>query len=275
MTNRIVLQKLLHPGLSAMVRERGYDQVGGYVVEAAAARALATADDLRAAYGFADDGDPWVDVVRFVLPVCASLMAPAGVERPWPTYPNGFLRPVDGSIVPVWMLSTTRYSPGAEVWRIHEDGRQEMLSAYGGAARGWSGAREWRPASRYFGTRAVWNGTEYATDVTGDVLELTSFAPPEGAGWSQQRPETWSRTATVAECEVFELSFGAAFQGVPVRVLEVIDANVRVQVVGDDPGVAKEIHAGMIDFGVFELSGVPGALLTQTSLVANQLQPNA
>ena len=53
--SRVVLQKLLHRGMSAMILERGYDQVGGYVVEAAAARDLRTPEALRAAYGIADD----------------------------------------------------------------------------------------------------------------------------------------------------------------------------------------------------------------------------
>jgi len=272
---RVVLQKLLHRGLSAMVLERGYDQVGGYVVEAAAARELGTPDALRAAYGIADDGSPSVDVVRFFAPACATLKPPTGVERPWPAYPQGFLRPVGDTIVPVWTLSTTRYSPGAEVWRIHADGRQEMVSSYGGAARGWSGAREWRPASRYFGTRAVWNGTEYAADVDGEAVSLTSFTQPDGDGWSQHRAATWSRTVDLTECEVYELDFRASLQGVPVRVLEVIDANVRLELVGDDPTVAKQVDASMIDFGLFELFGVPGALLTHTQLVANQLAPTA
>ncbi len=33
--SRPVLQKLLHAGMSAAIRERGYDQAGGFVVQAA------------------------------------------------------------------------------------------------------------------------------------------------------------------------------------------------------------------------------------------------
>jgi hypothetical protein len=268
---RMVLQKLLHPGMAKLVLESGYDQVGGFVTDASAAAALRTPSQVNAAYGYADENAPWVDVARFSVPPCAKLSQPAPTERPWPTYPQGFLRPVDQSIVPVWRLSTTRYSPGAEVWRIHRDGRQELMSTYGGAARGWSGAREWRPASRYFGTRALWNDIEYAADVTGDAVELTSFTEPDGDGWTQQRPATWSRTVALADCEVYELHFTASLHAVPVRVLEVISADVRVQLVEDDPAVANQLNANMIDIGVFELSGVPGSLLTETQLVANQL----
>jgi hypothetical protein len=157
------------------------------------------------------------------------------------------------------------------VWRVHPDGRQELVSTYRGAAQGWSGAREWRPSSRYFGTRAVWQGTEYAADVDGDAVDLTSFVQPEGDGWAQRRPATWSRVVAVAECEIYELDFRATLQGVPVRVLEVAGGNVRVQLLTDDPEVAGALRAAMVDFGVFEMSGVPGALLAETQLVANQL----
>lgn len=270
--SRIVLQKFLHSGMSQMVRERGYDQVGGFVTEASAAAVLRTPDAVRSAYGLADDGVPFLDVVRFLLPACARLDAPAAVERPWPTYPAGFLFPVGEDLVPVWKLSTTRYSPGAEVWRIHADGSQEMVSAYGGVARGWSSAREWRPASRYYGTRAVWGGVEYAADVAGQDVTLTSFVAVEGEGWTQTRPSTWSRSVPVTECDVYELDFAAEYEGVSVRVLEVIGGEVRLQVNSDDVDTVSRLGAHMIDFGVFERPGVSGELLTSTRLTADQLQ---
>ncbi len=120
-------------------------------------------------------------------------------------------------------------------------------------------------------SRLARNG-EHAADVGGDALELTSFVQPDGDGWMQHRPMTWSRVVTIADCEVYELDFRATpLQDVPVRVLEVIDGNVRLQLLTDDPQVAGALNAGMVDFGVFEMSGVPGALLTGTQLVANQL----
>ena len=270
-----VLQKLLHPGMSQLIRERGYSQVGGFVVEAGAARDLSTGSTLREAYGVSPSAEPWVDVVRFALPACAMLSAPPHAERPWPTYPSGFLRPVRSAIVPVWILSTTRYSPGAELWRVHDDGRQEFIAAYEGAARGWIAAsgvppvREWHPSSRYVGTRAVWNGTEYAADVRPGDVEITSYVEPGGDGWVQHRGATWSRTLSPNECEVYELSFRAALDGVPVRVLEVTGSTVRAQLLTDDPAVAGRLSAVMVDYGVFEVAGVAGQALTNTQLLAN------
>ena len=276
------LQKLIHPGMSGQIFERGYEQVGGYVINVTSANELPTPAALLAAHGIGGDWGTFVDVVRFHVPTCATLANPdPAAERPWPTYRNGFLTPVDDSIVPVWMLSTTRYPPGAEMWRIHDDGRQEMVLWYAGAARGWVGARGWRPTSRYFGTRATWQAAEYAADVIYAAdgapvdVELTAFAEPAGDGWGQRRAQTWSRTVPIAECEVFEIFFTATIDGVAVRVLALGGPTVHVQLVGDDPEAAERIGASMIDPGVFENPHVPGEKLQQTQFVANQLVPAA
>lgn len=274
---RTVLQKLLHPGLSQLTRERGYSQVGGYVVEAAAATDLRTAGALRDAYGWPSDGSEYVDVVRFEVPLCATLAVPPQVERPWPSYPLGFLRPVGDAIVPVWSMSTTRYSPGAELWRVTDAGRQEILAVYGGAARGWTAVdgqppvKEWHPSSRFLGTRAVFDGTEFAADVRGDHVELASYIEQTYEEWSQPRLGVWVRTVPLADCTVYELDFTAALRGVPLRVLEEYNGSVRAQLLTDDPEIAGRLSAVMVDHGVFEVSGVPGAELSDTQLLAKEL----
>ena len=128
-----VLQKLLSVDMSRNVVRRGFDQVGGIVVEAGYVVGLNTPELLLSAYGFDQDVDTaYVDVVRFEVPTCAQVTIPADtVERPWPTYPFGFLRSQKDIIVPVWELSWTRFSVRAEVWRIHRDGSQECISWYG------------------------------------------------------------------------------------------------------------------------------------------------
>ncbi|WP_395638159.1 hypothetical protein [Pseudolysinimonas sp.] len=263
------LQKLLHPGMSAQVFESGYDRVGGFVIDVADANSLPTPEALLAAYRLGGDWGEWVDVVRFAIPACAQVTRPAAVERPWPSYPTGFLAPVGDAIVPVWSLSLTRYSPGAELWRIHRDGRQEMMLWYAGAARGWVGARGWRPASRFVGSRATWNDVEYAADVTGDAVELTAFQEQTDPAWTQHRPQTWSRTVPVAECEISELIFGATVNGVAVRILEANGDTAQVLLVGDDPADAQRIGADLIDPGVFVNPAVPAASLENRQLVAN------
>lgn len=266
------LQKLVHPGMSAQIFERGYDRVGGFVIDVADANTLPTPEVMLAAYQLGGHWGEWVDVVRFAVPACAQVTRPTTAERPWPTYPTGFLAPVGDAIVPAWVLSHTRYSPGAELWRIHSDGRQEMLLWYAGAARGWVGARGWRPASRYVGTRATWQDVEYSADVSGGEVELTTFEDPTDSEWMQHRQATWSRTVPAAQCEIFEIVFSATIGGVPVRVLDVEGATAHVQLVGDDPTQAERIGAEPIDLGIFEKPTVPVQLLADRQLVANVLQ---
>lgn len=274
---RTVLQKLLHPGMSHLIRERGYSQVGGSVVRAGDAANLRTASALREAYGWPSDGSAHVDVVRFEVPLCANLAVPSQVERPWPSYPLGFLRPVGDDIVPVWNMSTTRYSPGAELWRISDSGEQEVLAVYRGAAHGWAAlqgqppVKEWHPSSRFFGTRAVHEETEYAADVHDDQVDLTSYVEPASADWSLARQGVWTKTVPLAACTVYELDFTAALGDVPLRVLEEHNGVVRAQLLADDPEVAGQLSAVMVDYGVFEVSGIPGTDLSDTKLLANQL----
>jgi hypothetical protein len=119
---RLVLQKLLTAPLATAIVETGSDQVGSYVTEASAAVGLMTPGDLLAAYGV-DASPQYVDVVRFEPPPLAKFSRPSGVERPWQTFPNGFL--LGDSLAPVWYLERTRYSYGAEYWRIRSDGEQK------------------------------------------------------------------------------------------------------------------------------------------------------
>lgn len=252
--SRVVLQKLLSIDSGQAITRRGFCEVGGPVIMAGDANVLCSPALLLGAYGFDADTDaPFVDVVRFEAPPCASLSVPADVEaRPWPTYPSGFLRSVGGELTPVWELGWTRFSPGAEYWRVHADKPQELITVYQGAAWGWQGALEWRPASPLIGARANWQGVECAADVKGGQVELTVFSQPESNGWASQRPMTWSRTVPLAECDVFEKVVIASFSGVRIRVLEVRQGDARIQLMGSDPESAARIGATMIDQGVFE-----------------------
>ncbi|MGN7189284.1 hypothetical protein [Microbacterium testaceum] len=274
---RTVLQKLLHPGMSQLIRERGYSQVGGAVVRAGDAKNLRTARTLGEAYGWPSDGSGYVDVVRFEVPPCAILTVPQQVERPWPSYPLGFLRPAGEEIIPVWNMTTTRYSPGAELWRITDTGEQVILAVYRGAAHGWTAlqgkppVKEWHPSSRFFGTRAVYEETEYAADIRDDQVDLTSYVEPASADWSQARLGVWTKAVQLSACTVYELDFTASLRDVPLRVLEEHNGFVRAQLLTDDPETAGRLSAVMVDYGVFEVSGIPGTDLADTKLLANQL----
>lgn len=269
---RPVLQKLLTHGLGTAIVDNGYDEVGGIVVLAPDAASLDTPDRLLSAYGF-EGGQEFVDVVRFELPPLATLANPVapGSGRT-PLYPTGFLRA--DTVVPVWELSRTRYSFGAEYWRIRADGEQRCLSAYQGAARGWRGAQAWQPWSPLVGPRARWRGSEVVADVVGDSVLLSVRADVGPQGWEQVRPETWVAAVPLPECELFEVVLTATWQGVPVRVLSSGPTGARILLQVDDAERAEALGAAVIEPGVFEAT-VPTGDLVGTQGVTHELAPQA
>jgi hypothetical protein len=264
---RTVLQKLLTSDLGSAIVEDGYDQVGGVVVEAAPAAALRTPGELLAAYGF-ETGGEYVDVVRFELPPLASLRRTTEGERSWPTYPSGFLR--GDALVPVWELSRTRYPYGAEYWRIRADGEQRCLSAYQGAARGWRGARGWRPPSAVVGPRARWRGQEVPADVVGDGALLTFPAATAPADAEEIRPGVWAAAVPLADCELFETVLTATVRGAQVRVLESDGTTAHVLLLSDHEEDAARVGATLAEPGVFE-ARVPVNDLVDTAGVTHEL----
>ncbi|MBL0746907.1 hypothetical protein [Nocardioides baculatus] len=270
---RMVLQKLLTADLGRAIVDDGYDHVGGIVVSAPDAAALNTPDLLLRAYGFDVTGLEFVDVVRFELPPLAQLVNPVAPDAArTPLYPTGFLRA--DVIVPVWELSRTRYSFGAEYWRIRADGEQKCLSAYQGVARGWRGAAGWRPWSPLVGPRARWRDAEMAADVVGDSVLLSVRADEGPQGWEQVRPQTWVAAVPAAECELFEVVLTATWRGVPVRILESGPSGARVLLLIDDASRAESLGATVVEPGVFEATAAVDDLLDRRG-VTNELAPPA
>lgn len=273
MTNRVMLQKLLTVDLSEAIFQHGIDWVGGIVIEAGGTARFG-ARDLLQAYGF-DADPPYVDVVRFPLPVCAPLKSTQNLidpqERPWPTYPNGFLRPVGDAIIPAYELELTRWPVRSEWWRIKPDGSQDIISHYRGVALGWQGAREWRPASTMYGLRARWQGADYAADIIDEQVELVTFQDPGTPEWTSPRPMTWSRRVPRPECQLHEMMVTATWRDVPVRVADVRNWVARVRMIGSDPSQARIIDASMVDQGVFENTNVPAKELVSMQAVSNEL----
>ncbi len=269
---RLAREKLLTAGLGRAIVEDGYDQVGGIVVSAADAAPLDTPDRLLHAYGFDVTGLDFVDVVRFTLPPLASISNPVAPDAPGtPLYPTGFL--TGDAVVPVWELSRTRYSYGAEYWRVRADGEQKCLSAYQGVARGWRGAAGWRPWSPLVGPRARWRGTEMAADVVGDSVLLSVRAEEGPQGWEQVRPQTWVAAVPAAECELFEVVLTATWRGVPVRILESGPSGARVLLLIDDAARAEELGATVVEPGVFEATAAVDDLVDRHG-VTNELAPS-
>ncbi len=271
MAEHFVLQKLLAAPVSSAIVENGLDQVGGYVTEASAVVGLRTPAELLAAYGI-DAAPDFADVVRFEQPRLTKFTKPSDAERPWRDFPSGFLH--GDSLAPVWRMSRTRFSYGAEYWRIRSDGEQKRLSRYEGAARGWVRAKRWRPPSPIVGTLARWQGREFFADVIAETVLLTAIADDGPAGFEQVRPQVWFASVPVSECEVFERVFTAKVDGVPVRVLRSAGSTAEVLLLTDDPAEAERVGAGLVEAGVFE-AVVDASRLAGIQGVENQWVPGA
>jgi len=268
---QLVLQKLLAAPMASAIVENGLDQVGGYVTEASAVVGLRTPAELLTAYGV-DAAPDFADVVRFEQPRLATFTTPSHSERPWRDFPHGLL--LGGSLAPVWRMSRTRFSYGAEYWRIRSDGEQKCLSHYAGAGRGWVGAKRWRPPSPVVGTLARWQGREFFADVLAETVLLTALAENGPAGFEQVRPHAWSATVPLSECEVFERVYTARVDGIPVRILRRAGDTAEVLLLSDDPADAQRVGAGLVEAGVFE-AVVDASRLTNVQGVENQWVPSA
>lgn len=263
----LVLQKLLTTPLASAIVQNGADQVGGYVTAASAVAGLRTPAEVLAAYGV-EAAPEFVDVVRFERPRLTTFSPPTAEARPWPTFPNGFLR--GDSLAQVWSMSRTRYSYGAEYWRIRYDGEQKRLSRYEGAAKGWLGAQRWRPPSPIVGTLARWRGAEFFADVLADSVILTSLADQGPAGFELVHPGVWSTTAPLSECEIFERVVTADLDGVQVRLLRNAGGRAELVLLTDEPAAAERVGAGLVDSGVYEID-VAANRLADLRAVENQL----
>lgn len=223
-----VLQKLLMPWLSQAVGDRGHPYVGGPVVRMVdvghlqTARALVDAFDLRSSAAFVDD-PPFVDVLRFEVEPMMNLDTPAMTTRPWPTYPMGFLTGPGAGMTPVWVLERTRVPRGTEMWRIHADGRQEMVTRFDGMAHGWRGARGYTPPTHMVGPRATVDGVEYPAELLDpgpSEVQLVHLGEDLPRGFETARPRVAVRTVPIREVsELRAVQLSASWLDMTVRVL--------------------------------------------------------
>lgn len=250
-----VLQKLLMPGQSRDVLERGASDVGGAVVRATDAAGLRTPRSIVEAYAVEDrfPADAPVDVVRFPMVRLMQVDRPVPAEAPWPTYATGFLRCDD--VVPVWMLHRTRLPRGSELWRLHPDGSTQVLAVFGGAGRGWRGAAAYLPPSPFVGPRARWRGGELTADVddSGTSVELV-LQGERLEGFTATGPGVSTRSVPIDECEaVFERVLTCSWQGVPCRVLGRGEHHARLLLTAPTPEDVARLGITETEPGIFEV----------------------
>lgn len=275
-----VLQKVLMPWLSQAVGDRGYPYLGGPVTRLADISHVRTARDLVAAYelgrsaAFVEDPD-FVDVVRFEVEPLMRLRAPSAVNRPWPTYPMGFLTGSPGGPVPVWVLERTRAPRGAEMWRIHRSGEQELLTVFDGIARGWRSARGFTPMTHLVGPRAEFEGREYAAEFTepsGGQVELVHIGDDVPDGFEPVRPMVSARTVLSSQCdEVHEVVLSAQWLGADARILQPTAEEALLLLAQPEVDVIERTRAQEVEPGYYEVVA-PKSELASGGGMANVLQ---
>lgn len=153
-----VMQKVVPPDQLDRYLDDGYDLVAGYVYKLADVEPLRTVSDLVAGLGLDYAGSPfsrddeYVWVIRWRPVITSVFRVPWGgtdtaalgawgdrgwvVEHP-PFAGNGFA--VHPSIpIPEWKVDSTRITSGAELYRIDQDGRQDLVAVYSSSSARWN-----------------------------------------------------------------------------------------------------------------------------------------
>ncbi|UYO96678.1 hypothetical protein OED01_13880 [Microbacterium sp. M28] len=266
------MQKLIWPTLMEAYVRQGSALLAGPAVRIADALAWRTSGDVLSAYGLSNARTDFVDVMRFEPSPVSRVSVPApGSVSAAAGFGKGFL-PGAGGLVPVWDIAPTEVPNGAELWRIHADGRQELVSAYAGPAFGWRSTGVYAPPSMVSGPRVVWNGAEYvASWVDREHVELvaTGAEPPDG--FEQTRPHVFRRVVAADACErLFEVSFVATWNGVPAHIVQSNAQEAAIVLAGD----ASQAGAGAVALEpglVWRV--VPRSELADVRGTTNELEP--
>lgn len=169
MSSRVVLQKAVLPAREQSWLELGDDALSGFVVNAADVSWADTTAKVHDAMGLGFPGSPlspddaFVDVLRFDVAPFMKLINAVGrteqspdgfIDRP-PFNGTGFVSAkLEKHFIPLWWLEPTRIPAGAELWRIHADGRQEPIALYPHVALGWNSVpTEENPEMQPFGNQ--------------------------------------------------------------------------------------------------------------------------
>ena len=183
----------------------GLAWVAGYVVTRVDLGNGMTAEALHSELGLGFPGSPLradaphLDVLRIPLAPYVVLESPGSrdVDPPFrdhsPLSGTGFVESATG-VVPYWWMAPTALPAGTTLWRVHADGREDLIAAYAHVAVGWVSARPDRalPAAalRFPELVGVWaevQGERVLADVVPDGTVILC-APDAREGMQQSRP---------------------------------------------------------------------------------------
>ncbi len=235
----MILQMAVMPG-----QERrwtmGDDLVYGYALSAADAAWARTPRELFEAHALGFPGSPFspespvLDVLRFETTPLTTAVAATGrvtaadgsvtgegfVDHP-PFTGTGFVATTSEHLLPLWWLEPMRLAPSSELWRVHADGREELLFAYLNVASGWQPAPE--PTlgpSEVCGVFATWQGSEVLADVLGNGRAVIASAR-ELPGLHLTERGFWGGAVDAARLsDVHSLRLTATWRGLRFQIVK-------------------------------------------------------
>lgn len=262
----------------------GDDLLCGFVVRAADVAWATTPAQLFDAHGLGFPGSPFsaqstaIDVLRFpTTPFTQLVNATGGIAEdgasmgegfvdPLPFTGTGFVATEEKHLVPLWWLEPTRVPSGAELWRIHADGSEELVSTYANVASGWqpSGPLKFAP-SDLFGVFAQWRGTPVLADLlpNGKAV-IASLTEIDGLRLTDRG--VWASVVEPSELEsVHALRVAASWRGLQfqlVRRWESDDGTLgRLVYLGRDARVAEAAGLQKMGAGVYEATALLSELM--------------
>lgn len=274
-----VMQVAVLPG-----RERlwtmGDDLLVGFAVKASDAAWATTPTELFGVHGLGFPGSPFspestaVDVLRFPVTPYARFVnatgtqAPAdlppgspgeGFVQPAPFTGNGFAPVPEQRFVPMWWVEPMRVPGGSELWRIHADGREELISAYPNIASGWLPSQPTGMApSDVFGVFGTWRGQRVMVDILPNGATVIA-SPVQVEGLHLTERGLWAASVDATEVSsIHTLRLTCTWNGLPFQIIRRWQTEngpvARLLFTGRDSRVAESAGLEKTDNGVYEAS---------------------
>jgi hypothetical protein len=269
-----ILQMAVLPGREQSWAD-GDDLLCGFVVRAADVSWATSPAELFAAHALGFPGSPFspqstaIDVLRFAATPFTRLVSATGgttaegepfgegFVEPLPFTGTGFVATGGDHVVPLWWLEPSRVPAGAELWRIHADGADELIATYANVASGWqpAGAARFGP-SDLVGVFAEWNGHPVFADILPNGRAVVASST-EVDGLRRTERGLWGGAIDPSEVAALHaLRVTASWRGLPFQLVRRWSAGEallgRLVYLGRDARAAESAGLQKMDAGVYE-----------------------
>lgn len=302
----MIVQKAVTPQMSSSYLRRCQDTVSGYVTNLADTVDITSPAELYNVLGLGYPGSPhrpnapYLDVLRFESTELMAFSNAIGGRTPEEAHANdgpfvehppfsGLGFTVGGNPpVPLWFLDHCRLPPGAELWRIHANGQEELLAMYSDVGLGWQGANGPLPVesrvlpSLMIGPLVKWQDVTWPADlIDGGTVVLASAGEPPMGGFTRTARGYWRREVPLDEVgEYYDLQLHGTWRGARFRIVHRWEQRGRMLAelfyIGRNALEAEALGLTKLDAGVYagsapisELTDVQGLQNTPSPLSAH------